>query len=129
MPRQDRSSNVEKHDQLGRRGFTPELDGLFLIALLLPGSPAAPLVPTQVGLPPFWIGKPMTNSNDGGQTVVEPDNVQPQPPQGRGDHPTLTSDTARQGPAGGRVLLVLGTSVVGAAVVLALIYALGFAGS
>jgi hypothetical protein len=64
----------------------------------------------------------MTDSNDNGPTVVEPDNVQPQPPQGRGEHPTLTSDTARQGPAGLRVLLVLGTSVVGAALILAAIF-------
>jgi hypothetical protein len=55
--------------------------------------------------------------------VIEADNVQPQPPQGRGEHPTLTSDTARQGPAGVRVLAVLGVSVIGAAVILAAIYA------
>ena len=71
----------------------------------------------------------MTNSNDGGQTVVEPDNVQPQPAQGRGEHPTLTSDTARQGPPGRRVLLVLTLSVLGAAVVLALIFGFHLFGS
>jgi hypothetical protein len=55
--------------------------------------------------------------------VIEPDNVQPQPRDGRGEHPTLTSDTARQGPAGVRVLAVLVSSIIGAIVILAVIYA------
>jgi len=54
--------------------------------------------------------------------VVEEDNVQPAPPQGRGDHPTITGDTARQGPAGRRVLYVLGVGFVGALVALMIAY-------
>jgi hypothetical protein len=55
--------------------------------------------------------------------IVEPDNVQPQPPQGRGESPTLTSDTARQGPKGSRVVTVLVTSLIGAVVLMAIVYA------
>ena len=59
--------------------------------------------------------------------VIENDNVEPQPPQGRGDHPTLNADTARQGPRGTRVFLVLLLGVIGAFVLLAIAYALFFA--
>lgn len=60
--------------------------------------------------------------------VVEPDRMEPQPPEGRGAHPTVTADTARQGPAGFRVLWVLLVGVVGAFLLLAIAYAI-FAGS
>jgi hypothetical protein len=46
--------------------------------------------------------------------VVEPDRMQPQPPGGRGDHPTVTADTARQGPKGSRVVLVVAIGAIGA---------------
>ena len=35
-----------------------------------------------------------------GTRVIEKDKVQSAPPEGRGDHPTITGDTARQGPSG-----------------------------
>jgi hypothetical protein len=55
--------------------------------------------------------------------IVEPDNVQPQPPQGRGESPTLTSDTARQGPKGQRVVYIMVSSLIGAIVLMAIVYA------
>ena len=58
--------------------------------------------------------------------VVENDNVEPQPPQGRGEHPTLNADTARQGPRGTRVFFVLALGLIGAAVLLAVVYAVFF---
>ena len=61
--------------------------------------------------------------------IVESDTMQPQPPQGRGDHPTLTADTARQGPAGRRILYVLALGVAGAAFVMAIAYTFFAAGS
>ena len=56
--------------------------------------------------------------------VVEHDQVQPQPAQGRGDHPVVTGDTARQGPAGSRVLYVTLLGTVGAFILLAIAYAI-----
>jgi hypothetical protein len=61
--------------------------------------------------------------------IVEPDNVEPQPPEGRGDHPTVTADTARGGPPGTRVLVVLAVGAIGAFVLLAIIYAFYFSGT
>jgi len=58
-----------------------------------------------------------------GTRVIEKDKVQPAPPEGRGDHPTITGDTARQGPAGSRVLLVLAVGFTGALIVLVIAYA------
>ena len=55
--------------------------------------------------------------------VVEPDRVQPQPPQGRGEHPVVTGDTARQGPGGSRVLMVMLFGTIGAFVLMAIVYA------
>ncbi len=81
-----------------------------------------PWLERQVTLVYFTGKSAVAQSQNEDLTVVEPDNVQPQPPQGRGDHPTLTSDTARQGPPGYRVLLVLAMSVVGAAFILGGIY-------
>jgi hypothetical protein len=60
--------------------------------------------------------------------VVENDRVQGQPPQGRGDHPVITGDTARQGPAGSRVLYVTIFGTVGAFILMAIAYAI-FAGT
>jgi hypothetical protein len=54
--------------------------------------------------------------------IVEPDKVQPQPPEGRGESPTITGDTARQGPAGSRVMVVLVTGIIGAIVLMAIAY-------
>ena len=54
--------------------------------------------------------------------VIEPDNVQPQPPQGRGESPTITGDTARQGPSGRRVLYVVAFSAIGAFLAMAIIW-------
>jgi hypothetical protein len=55
--------------------------------------------------------------------VVEPDRVQPQPPQGRGEHTVVTGDTARQGPGGSRVLMVMLFGTIGAFVLMAVVYA------
>jgi hypothetical protein len=55
--------------------------------------------------------------------VVEPDNVEPQPRQGRGESPTITGDTARQGPKGSRILYVLIAGAIGAFIAMALIWA------
>jgi hypothetical protein len=54
--------------------------------------------------------------------IVERDNVQPQPEQGRGDHPTITADTARQGPEGSRVVWVVVIGAVGAFVLMGIAY-------
>jgi hypothetical protein len=54
--------------------------------------------------------------------VVEPDNVQPQPPEGRGESPTITADTARQGPKGSRIVYVVAFGVIGAFVAMAIIW-------
>ena len=52
--------------------------------------------------------------------ILEPDNIQT-PPRYTGDRPqVLTSDTARQGPAGRPVLFVLVASLLGAVLVLGL---------
>ena len=59
--------------------------------------------------------------------IIEPDTMQAQPPQGRGEHPTITGDTARQGPAGTRILYVLGIGIVGAALLMAIAFSF-FAG-
>ena len=60
--------------------------------------------------------------------IVEPDNVQPQPPEGRGDGATITADTARQGPAGSRIVWVVAVGAIGAFVLMGLVYAY-FAGT
>ncbi|MDQ0391484.1 hypothetical protein [Labrys monachus] len=57
--------------------------------------------------------------------TIEEDKVQPAPPEGR-DPVTITADTARQGPAGWRVLYVLVGGTVGAAVACFLAYAIWF---
>jgi hypothetical protein len=56
--------------------------------------------------------------------VVENDRVQAQPSQGRGDHPVVTGDTARQGPAGSRVLYVTIFGTVGAFILMAIAFAI-----
>jgi hypothetical protein len=48
--------------------------------------------------------------------------VQPQPPQGRGESPTLTSDTARQGPEGSRVLYIVAIGTIGAFLLMGIAY-------
>jgi hypothetical protein len=58
-------------------------------------------------------------------TQIEPDNMQPAPEKGRSVN-NVTSDTARQGPLGGRVLLVLIGSTVGAALACLIAYILIF---
>jgi hypothetical protein len=59
--------------------------------------------------------------------VIETDKVQGQPSQGRGDHPVVTGDTARQGPSGSRVLYVTIFGTVGAFILMAIAFAI-FAG-
>jgi len=54
--------------------------------------------------------------------VIEPDNVQPQPPGGRGESPVLTSDTARQGPEGSRILYIVAIGTVGAIIAMGIAY-------
>ena len=61
--------------------------------------------------------------------IVEPDNIQPQPRRGRGEAPVLSSDTARQGPQGSRVLYVLAFGIVGAIVLMAIAYELFASGT
>ena len=64
----------------------------------------------------------MSDTKDIEALVVEEDKVQPAPPQGRGDHPVITGDTARQGPAGWRVLYILSIGFAGALIALAIAY-------
>ena len=64
----------------------------------------------------------MSDTKDIEARVVEEDKVQPAPPQGRGDHPVITGDTARQGPAGWRVLYILSIGFAGALIALAIAY-------
>jgi hypothetical protein len=54
--------------------------------------------------------------------IVEEDRMQPQPPEGRGDSPTITADTARQGPEGSRVVWVVAIGAIGAFVLMAIVY-------
>jgi hypothetical protein len=54
--------------------------------------------------------------------VIEPDNVLPQPPEGRGESPTLTSDTARQGPSGSRIIYIVAIGTIGAFVLMGIAY-------
>jgi hypothetical protein len=56
-------------------------------------------------------------------STVEPDKVQPAPPEGRDQPVRVTADTARQGPEGRRVLYVLLGGLVGAAIACVILYA------
>ena len=55
--------------------------------------------------------------------VVEPDRMQSQPVNARDKAPVVTADTARQGPKGSRILLVVICGVVGAFVIMGAIWA------
>jgi hypothetical protein len=57
--------------------------------------------------------------------IVEEDNIQPPPPYREGGPPqVITADTARQGPKGARVLVVLLASLIGAVAVFGIMSAI-----
>ncbi len=67
-------------------------------------------------------GLPTTEEEPLAARVVEPDNITPPPHYRDTEGPQIiTSDTARQGPAGNRVLVVLVVSLVAAVLVVGIL--------